>query len=169
MGILAPNGLSNTEGRYHVLGWRLASLTGAWASWSLSAAGCSLKWWLLNRRPIREVNKNSSLPRNVLCLPNCPSSALYIFYAWTTFWFRDGVDKSFQSKGEIMLKTLPRCSCIQFRKITLGHVRVGQFNNGKGLGCDSPGSGHVDVTMESWQRLGQSSFSQVPLAINLGG
>lgn len=71
-----------------------------------------------------------------------------------------------------MLKTLPRCSCIQFRKITLGHIRVGQFNNGKGLGCDSPGSGCVDVTMESWQRLGQPSFSQVPkpsiLAANTG-
>lgn len=80
-----------------------------------------------------------------------------------------GLIKSFQSKGKITLKTLPRCSCIQFRKITLGQIRVGQFNNGKGLGCDNVGSGCVDVTMESWQRLGHSTLSQVPQAINLSG
>jgi len=71
---------------------------------------------------------------NVFCEPNCLSSALYVFYAWTTFWFRDGMDKKLSvKKGKIALKTLPRCSCIQFRKITLGQIRVGQFNNGERL------------------------------------
>lgn len=78
-----------------------------------------------------------------------------------------GLVKSFQEKGKIALKTLPRCSCIQFRKITLGQMRVGQFNNGRGWAGDWPGSGRVDVTMESWQRLRHSTPSQLPQAINL--
>lgn len=78
--------------------------------------------------------KKASLPRTLFCEPNCLSSALYVFYAWTTFWFRDGMDKKLSvKKGKIALKTLPRCSCIQFRKITLGQIRVGQFNNGERL------------------------------------
>ena len=41
--------------------------------------------------------------------------------------------KKKKKKGKIALKTLPRCSCIQFGKITLGQIRVGQFNNGERL------------------------------------
>ena len=48
-------------------------------------------------------------------------------------WIKSFQQKKKKKKGKIALKTLPRCSCIQFGKITLGQIRVGQFNNGERL------------------------------------
>lgn len=105
-----------------------------WWAGQRPACACSLKWQLLDRRETREVNKNPHYQG--MCFVSLIASHLHCIYFMheQPSDLEMGLIKSFQWKGKIALKTLPRCSCVQFRKITLGQRGVCQFNNGKGLG-----------------------------------